>query len=204
MTIGLLYNQQGRCTGPIVREWRLYCCAVVHPSWIPDCAGLSDWEGRKGLLLLSVGSGASHPSSLWPNSGLVSTGMQLDFNKAFVQYFTPLPFNSVLFPSRNSLWTVCTNGKMDDWTSSFFWKTIQDSNDCCSVWKLLARHYFQPLQQPYSTFMWYILSCAFVDGANEAGTECKRLCKGDMAEGMKPRLRPGESDLNFSLLIVQN
>lgn len=72
------------------------------------------------------------------------------------------------------------------------------------MWKLLARHYFQPFKQPYSTFMRYILSWAFVDGANEAGIECKNRCKGDMAEGMKPRLRPGESDLKFSLLIVQN
>lgn len=37
--------------------------------------------------------------------------------------------------------------------------------------------------------MWYILSCAFVGGANEAGTECKKRCEGDVAKGIRPRLK---------------
>lgn len=46
-------------------------------------------KGGRDLLLLSVGSSCLASLILTADSCLVSTGMELDFNRAFVQYFTP-------------------------------------------------------------------------------------------------------------------
>lgn len=45
-----LYTQQGGCTCNIFREWRSYYCAVVHPAWIPQWAGLGD-RREEGVLV---------------------------------------------------------------------------------------------------------------------------------------------------------
>lgn len=129
-------------------------CAVIHPAWIPECAGLGDWEGRKEFryqicYCYPWAQVASDHSSLCQNSSLVLTGMAVGFLLNLLSNMLR-PFHlTQCFCPVGIIWTTCTT---------------HCSNDCCCMRKLLARHCFQPFTYLHLAR----LSRAFVDGANEA------------------------------------